>query len=721
MLNQPLPERDANWTAQLKYKYDEESAFRHLIDWAWSDSDKSHISDCSIELASTTLCWFLTSSNRELRDCTTKSLVSLLENRIEVLLTLLKKFENVDDPYVIERVYAVALGCTLRTKQTEQLEQLEQLAELVYVLVFDKEKVYPHILLRDYAREIIEYVAHTGISLDKIDIKKTLPRYRSTWPEVIPTEKELEAQYDKDEYYHLWSSVMGGGDFSRYTIGTNFNHSDWSGCKFGDEPINRKKIYEDFQNGLTVNQRELYEALDPIITEDTGEKIKAEDIKLHFSLAIGRKSKEELNVNKKAFKTSLPEDKLNLFESEIEPYLNNNHKLIDTDKNFDLRLAQRLIFNRVIELGWNPKLHLEFDRQVGTGRGRYDPHQERIGKKYQWIAYYEFMAKLADNFIRYEGYGDDRKENPYLGPWDPYVRDVDPTILLKKTGFRNSDDGFWWSSDELFDWDSTFENWVSDEKTIENPVDLIEVSDHDGNEWLVLESYPTWKEPKIIGNEDWGYPRKEVWCHVQSYLVKDSEYEKFKEWLGEQHFMGCRMPEHADRYQLFSREYYWSNAFSCFQTEYYGGCVWEEVHDQNTREYVAKISTNSINYLWEEEFDRSKLDVLRFLKPSAVLVEKLTLKPGNEEGTFVDSDGNFICFSAEALHNTEAHLLVKKKELLEMLEENNMKIAWTLLGEKGVIGGSLSSSHSYGRIEFSGTFFVEGNKVEGSLLNCTQI
>lgn len=622
-------------SSYLKYKYDEESTFRHLIDWAWSDSDKSHISDRSIELASTTLCWFLTSSNRELRDCTTKSLVNLLENRIEVLLTLLKKFENVDDPHVIERVYAVALGCTLRTKQTEQLEKL---AKLVYVLVFDKENVYPHVLLRDYAREIIEYVVHIGGSLEQIDIHKTHPPYRSIWPEVIPTEKDLEAEYDKDKYYHLWSSVMGGGDFSRYTIGTNHNHSDWSGCKFGDEPINRKQIYEDFQNGLAVNQRKLYESLDPIITEDTGKKIITGEIEFHYSTAIGRTSKEELSANKKAFKTSLSKDELKLYESQIEPYLNHNHKLIDTDNHFDLRLAQRFIFNRVIELGWKPELHLEFDKEIGTGRGRRDSHQERIGKKYQWIAYYEFMAKLADNFIRYEGYSDNRKENPYYGPWDPYVRDIDPTILLKKTGFRNSDDGFWWSSDEQFDWDCSFEDWINDEKTIENPVDLIDVTDNDGNEWLVLHSYPTWKEPKVIGNEDWGYPRKEVWCHVKSYLVNDSEYEKFKDWLGEQHFMGNWMPDNSDLYQLISREYYWSNAFSNFQTEYYGVCDWEEIHDQNTREYVAKVSTNSIGYLWEEEFDRSKQEALRFLKPSTLLAEKLILKPGDEEGSFVDSE-----------------------------------------------------------------------------------
>ncbi|MCZ5067673.1 hypothetical protein O5824_27560, partial [Escherichia coli] len=84
---------------------------------------------------------------------------------------------------------------------------------------------------------------------------------------------------------------------------------------------------------------------------------------------------------------------------------------------FDLRLAQQFIFNRVLELGWDLEKHGDFDQQIGTGRGRREEFQERIGKKYQWIAYYEYMARLADNFIRFEGYGDDRKENPYQGPW----------------------------------------------------------------------------------------------------------------------------------------------------------------------------------------------------------------------------------------------------------------------------------------------------------------
>jgi hypothetical protein len=711
LMKYSLPERDSFWTTGLKYKFSEDSTFRHLIDWAWSDSDKSHLSDRSIELVSTALSWFLTSNNRELRDCTTKALVNLLENRIEALITLIDKFENVDDPYITERIYAVALGCTLRTKQKVKLKKL---AELVFKTVFNKEQVYPHALLRDYAREIIEYVDHLGIAMDDVDIHRTLPPYGSLWPNSIPTEEELEKLYDRDDYYHLWSSVMGGGDFSRYTIGTNHNHSDWSGCMFGDTPVDRKKMYRGFKQNITSEQLKLFDDLDPIITEDGGEKFAAGDIEYHLQVAIARKSEEELSLNKTTFKTSLSESELSHYEADIEPYLDHNHNLIDTDSHFDLRIAQRIIFNRVIELGWKPDLHLEFDKGVGTGRGRYESHQERIGKKYQWIAYHEFMAMLADNFIRYDGYREDRKENPYLGPWEPYIRDIDPTILVRNTGYRSSEKSdFWWNSKEAFNWDCSFEDWVSDNKTLENPCGLIEVNDDDGNEWFVLESYPTWKEPKVIGNEDWGFPRKEVWCHVRSYLVQDEEYSEFTEWLGKQHFMGRWMPECSDRYQLFNREYYWSKAFSYFQSDYYGGSDWGDVHDKETGKYIAKVGVNSIGYRWEEEFDRSKSETLSFLKPSFLLFNKMGLSQGREEGSFVDEEGKVICFSTEALHDTKAHLLIKKKELLAMLKENNLKVVWTLLGEKGVIGGSHSSNHNYGRRDFSGAFCLENGKVIG--------
>lgn len=712
LIQHTLADRDAFWTTQLKYKYSEDSAFRHLIDWAWARTDKSYISDESIELVATSLCWFLTSSNRELRDCSTKALVSLLENRISILIRIIDKFDGVNDPYVWERIFAVALGCTLRTNN---IQELKCLAETVYQKVFCAEYVYPNILLRDYAREIIEFSIYSGLVLDDVELAKTKPPYNSSWPGEIPTKEELESLYDRDPYWALWRSIMGGGDFSRYTIGTNHNHSDWSGCKFGEIPVDRKKVFKTFQSKLTDIQKELYDATDPIIYDDKVEEITFGDTTIRFDSAIGRKDQDEINANKLIFKKSLPGDLLIDFENDIEPYLDHNNNLLETDKHFDLRIAERFIFKRVLDLGWDPDKHGDFDRQIGTGRGRRESFQERVGKKYQWIAYYEYMAKLADNFIRFEGYGDERKESPYQGSWEPYVRDIDPTILLKKTGTKViSNQDMWWINDEVFDWDCSYEEWVKSSTTITNPYGLIEVRDNNGDEWLILESYPSWKEPKIIGNDDWEHPRKEVWSHIRSYIVKVEEFENFRDWASNQHFMGSWMPEGSDRYQLFNREFYWSEAFQFFKSDYYGGADWTSVSDQESRAKIADVSITSVNYLWEEEFDKSKIETLSFLKPSNLVFEKMDLTNGEIEGSFKDQNGTIVCFAAEAIHASKAHLLVKKEPFLKMLSENGFEIVWTLLGERGVIGGSITSNHDYGRQEFSGAFYFDNNQLKGS-------
>ncbi|WP_211223031.1 AVAST type 2 anti-phage system protein Avs2 [Leucothrix mucor] len=409
LIQHTLADRDALWTTQLEYKYSEDSAFRHLVDWAWARTDKGYISDESIELVATSLCWLLTSSNRELRDCSTKALVSLLENRISVVIRIIEKFDGVNDPYVWERIFAVALGCSLRTINVQELKYL---AETVYQRVFGNEYVYPNILLRDYAREIIEFAMHSGLVLDCVEPAKTKPPYSSNWPDRVPSKEELESLYDRDSYGALWNSIMGGGDFSRYTIGTNHNHSDWSGCKFGEIPVDRKQVFETFQSKLTDIQKELYDATDPIIYDDKAKEITFVDATIRLGSAIGRKDQNEINTNKELFKKSLPDDLLIKFENDIEPYLDHNNNLLETDKHFDLRIAERFIFTRVVDLGWDPDKHGDFDRKIGSGRGRRESFQERIGKKYQWIAYYEYMAKLADNFIRFEGYGDKRKESP---------------------------------------------------------------------------------------------------------------------------------------------------------------------------------------------------------------------------------------------------------------------------------------------------------------------
>lgn len=227
-----LADRDAYWTQFLKYKYDDDSSVKRLIDWAWNQTDKSHISDESVLLSSITLAWFHTSTNRELRDCSTKALVCLLQDRLHVLIEILKKFDGVNDPYVYERLFAVAYGCAIRTNKKEGLVDL---SNYVYQTIFkDKDEVYPHVLLRDYARGVVEFAHQSGLEFP-FDLKEVRPPYKSNFVEEYPTNEMItdlyELNYKSDDfkdYYWGQNSILSSmatehgrtmyGDFGRYTF-----------------------------------------------------------------------------------------------------------------------------------------------------------------------------------------------------------------------------------------------------------------------------------------------------------------------------------------------------------------------------------------------------------------------------------------------------------------------------------------------------------------------
>lgn len=58
---------------------------------------------------------------------------------------------------------------------------------------------------------------------------------------------------------------------------------------------------------------------------------------------------------------------------------------------FDLKLVQCYVLARVFELAWTANRFDQFDSHMQSS-GRGEAKAERIGKKYQWIAYHEMLA-----------------------------------------------------------------------------------------------------------------------------------------------------------------------------------------------------------------------------------------------------------------------------------------------------------------------------------------
>ena len=154
LLSYKLNKRDYIWTIYInKLTKDDYDRIVQLIQM-YNKGEKLEITnEKQMELLLTLFGWVLSSSNRWLRDYASKAMVEILKEHFRLCQIILEKFKDVNDPYIIQRLYGIVFGACCKRMDGKGFQTL---AEYVYHTVFDQEKVYPDILLRDYARLIIE-------------------------------------------------------------------------------------------------------------------------------------------------------------------------------------------------------------------------------------------------------------------------------------------------------------------------------------------------------------------------------------------------------------------------------------------------------------------------------------------------------------------------------------------------------------------------------------
>jgi len=719
LMNHSLPQRDSWWSTFLFNHYEENGAIDRLVDWAWSPEDKSHIDDESIRLCGIALTWLLTTSHRYLRDRATKALVNLFTERIHVLNQIIYKFLHVNDPYVLERLMAVAYGCAMRSINDEAIKEL---AQNIYKWIFRDDEPPPHILLRDYARGAIELALHREISL-QIEMDKIRPPYTSEWPSEIPTEDEVEKfgrhKDMPDEEFARWriyGSVMEGGDFARYIIGTNTYHFQWSSNRLNEpRELTKKEIYERFISSLTDRQRKAWEKYRSIIS------------KIHFDAfreslnELGEQNFDDimnskLNIAEKAedsFIKTLGKKKLEKYEKIIIPYLDDLNR--DREDQFDLSIAQRWIVKRVFDLGWTSELFDKFDRNVSLyDRGRQTSKPERIGKKYQWLAYHEFLARVSDNFEFKDELEPSSQE--YDGPWQIKIRDIDPSCILKKTKRDDWDSitNTWWFSSSYDSWNSE----VDDVKWLQKSDDLpcidsfLEVKNSDGKEWFVLDANYSWKQPTPPEKERYEVPTRTIWYKIRSYIVRKPDMDELFEWAMEQDFTNGGMPEPHDAYGLFLGEFFWSPAYQHYLSENSNEKEWTRGY----RKYVPKeILVTSIGYCREYGgYDCSLDDGIYINLPSGWLVQQMDLRWNGNEGHFYDKENNVVAFDPSVMTPGPGALLINRGTFLKFLNDNEYDILWVVTGRKDIIGEMMRDQWK-GRLELSGAYRILDGNIYGKM------
>ncbi len=622
-----LNKRDEIWTKYINSLFSEEGNRLSQLIEAYNRGENLTIkNEKQIELLLTLFGWLLTSSDRYLRDYTSKAMIEILKYHFSFCEKLLEKFKDVNDPYVLQRLYGIVFGSCCK-RLTLQKDVYQSLAEFVYTNVFNKDKVYPDILLRDYARLVIERFLWEFNDYDgSINKDKIKPPYKS---DKIPHVKE---NYDKKEYhnglYEIQQSMrfanMGYyGDFGRYV----FQRA------LGDFEVDLDKIY-NYAMSFIIN------------------------------------------------------------------VLCYSEKLSFTDKTMGF-------YNRYTT------------KKV-----------ERIGKKYQWIAMYNILARVSDNCKMINPYSFENEEISYEGTWEPYVRDFDPTLnnnfmyCPNAPHFKQIEDYITTAQDDnetvVLDSKENKKEWLRTEGVfLTTAKDNLVLSDDDAVQWVSLTKY------SCTGRKNMEKTKLYVWSWTHAFFVTVKQEEDlrkaFKKGI---ELLSEGFTEFHETYEAYNREYPWSP--SCKKLREYS---WKNIqiktgeketvtetqptvqfldlpeenmkdglpirfgekivtYKKDIKKDIGKVLYATTDMIWEEEYDATKDETISRRVPCAELIDTLKLRQKQFDGFYFDEDGKLAAFDT-SLNGQKWGLVIRKDLLDKFLKKTGMKLIWFLKGAKEVHNNEL--------------------------------
>ena len=219
-----LNKRDYLWSIYINElsEYDRIVSLAYYIE---AGNDFNGLSDNKTLLLLTLYSWMLSSSNRVLRDRISKAMIEILKTHFNLCQILLNDFKDVNDPYIIQRLYGIVFGAVMK-RQNETEDTYESLATFVYSNVFLKDKVFPDILLRDYAKLIVErFIFEFPEKSELFDNKRINPPYESEPIPIVDVVDYGEEKYHEGGLSRVLYSIKFDldvkgigmyGDFGRY-------------------------------------------------------------------------------------------------------------------------------------------------------------------------------------------------------------------------------------------------------------------------------------------------------------------------------------------------------------------------------------------------------------------------------------------------------------------------------------------------------------------------
>jgi hypothetical protein len=703
LLKRSMPDRDRFWTTSINGSDDGVGApIERLIDWAFRGQSPSTERKNQL-LAAITLCWLLTSTNRRLRDRATKALTSLVLARADLYPELVDAFATVDDPYVHERLVSSAFGaCCL----DPSVSRLIPYAVSTYQQYFASGQAPTDLLLRDYARGIVERCLSIASLPPGIDLALVRPPYRSPRPRLTVSEEQLNKIAERAGGRQIVHSATSMGDFARYEIESRTR--DFMCVPLSKLPllgkVQLKRKFEREVISHNASRRSAFELFESASNPySSGLYTVAFDLRKPRppSAAKLRKWTENLDRAVAAVASLLTTDEQQRFKREVVDKLAEKQGR-SKDAKFVPASLQRWVAARAYRIGWTAKRFEHEERgygDYGSGRARV----ERIGKKYQWIALSELLCRLADNYWLKEFYGELPKT--YENPLDiGYFRDVDPTILtdLPRTQTAAAAGDNTWVGNPWIAAPSALEDRVADWPLLEDPGavfdQMIVRRSPSGSEYLVLYEHQS-STDEYPGERLLHGLRLQEFRFVYGVQVKASQLESLLTRLRAHRSLDTttwQPPEYTDA--GYFGEAPWRDTWpaSRWRTDTWG--LPAEV------ELAFPVSF----YQWESHLDASLPEGASYAVPSVWVANELSLSLATgRRDTWELPDGRsaMVSFVSEDRGRT---VLLKRDAAEQLNDGGQYAFLWLLIAERSAWPGGNNDLARWRRSE--GICWLEGGE-----------
>lgn len=667
-----LNRRDYLWTAYVnKLTWDDSDRVVQLIQM-YDRGEKLEVkNEKQVELLLTLFAWILTSTNRWLRDYTSKAMIEILKENFDLCKPLLEKFKNVNDPYVVQRLYGVIFGACCKRK----VGSLKELAECVYQNVFNQDKVYPDILLRDYARLIIEKFlteepGYRGI----IERDKIVPPYTS---DPIP---DIDDQHYQDIDYNgamlrlvmsMRIEKLGGyGDFGRYVFQSKLSSFDVDMYKMYNYAIyhiiNDLGFSEDLFGDHDKNVRG-YDRHLTVKTERIGKKYQW--ITLYEMLArVSDHCKMIDRWNFPAVGEVKFEGAWDPYVRDFDPTLNSkfmvcndapifkaleDHRAggIEENKTSDIStpelskawMEHKGIFYKdlkdtLILTDDSGEQWVSLTKYCDTGRENLDIEKLSV---WSWLYAYFMTSEQADAFLRCAERGLPVISNDIASHHETYV------VFNREYPWSPSCKQF-----EEYAWVNAHLK-TGEKETI---TETIQVPDYSAFEAL-LRRYSISEEDEKVSDDE---------------LIEEDEEEKLS------------IPEIKYKEETIQRE---------VELE------------------IGKILHTTTELLWEEEYDATKEEAISRSFPCGELIKTMGLRQMNADGFFYDAEGKLAAFDTNLTQKVNS--VVVRKDILDcFLSKTGWKLVWVVDAEKEIHARDFSIiSWS----DWEAVFVYEGDHIVGDI------